>query len=270
MGGDSLKNAIILKEAERELEEYEEDPFLYRRSHGIDYDDTVYVGEIKSPEVDFEEEEIQLTKGNVLGAHHFPQRNWESKDPSLPVLNFLPQHYKHRREGITKELFFGPKEVEGYILSPDPSYRTHKPKASLRYIVGLERIGHEPSQELKEVKIDAQAEVAQGLVKDIVSLIQSTREEEEEIRKIYQSRKHGGFVQGGALTIVEDKDDAAVVSGGNRRKIERNREKMERKLKEAKSLDLHNFKGEVSLGLPAVYARPDELFSGLYKDFGLD
>ena len=139
----------------------------------------------------------------------------------------MPNDFAHLKNSL---IFHLGKEVEQYFEGD--SY------LDTSYVEALNLLEHKAPERFRK-KYDE--ELYQTRVRIINKLEELTEREVKlgaEIKSIYGSIKNGGFMMGGAITIVEDEDDARVVSIGPRMKLKEIIEEIQEYLKQGIELGM--------------------------------
>ena len=107
------------------------------------------------------------------------------------------------------------------------------------------------------------------LINKLEQLTQFEAELSGKIKSIYDSVRGGGFMSGGALTLVEDEDDAKVASMGQRRRLRETQEEIQYRLKKAIELGMH--KEDLRLELkPGFVVEVPRYISGLCEKYKVE
>ena len=168
----------------------------------------------------------ELQEGPIsLNWYDFMRLGNEVERRRTPMPNDLSAHFERGlmiNVGEEVEQYFG---KNGYL---DTSY-----------LEALNLLGQEAPERFRK-KHDGEI---QGKRLEIISKLEGLTEREAtlngRIKSIYGSIKHGGFMEGGAISVVEDEDDARVVSTGPRMRLQETTREIQRYLKQAIELRMH-------------------------------
>jgi hypothetical protein len=169
--------------------------------------------------------------------YEFANLGKEVQRRMTPMPNDLSAHFEH---GLTLHLR---EEVEQYF-----GVNRH---LDTSYVEALNLLGHEAPERFRKKYDEEVYQTRVGVINKLEELTGREAKLNSEIESIYGSMKHGGFMRGGALTMVEDEDDARVVSMGPRMKLKETREEIQRYLKQGIELCMHtgNLKIEQKPGM---------------------
>ncbi|MBI1973147.1 hypothetical protein HYS50_04025 [Candidatus Woesearchaeota archaeon] len=112
-------------------------------------------------------------------------------------------------------------------------------RLDVSYVDVLKLLGQEAPEDFKKQYQKETYEKKRELVNRLEILTAEEAKLTERIKFIYDSIKSGGYMEGGALSIVETEDDAKVASIGPRRKLKEIQGTIECCLKETIALEMH-------------------------------
>ncbi len=140
------------------------------------------------------------------------------------------------------------EEVEKYFE------RNNRPDIS--YVDALNLLGIEAPERFQKRYNEVNYEKRAGIISHLETLTAREAELRKEIKFVYDSIHRGGFQSGGAVTLVEDEDDANIVSWGIRETLERTLGEIKNELAKSIKLGMHkkdlkiNKKPGVELNVP--------------------
>lgn len=120
-----------------------------------------------------------------------------------------------------------------------------KQPVNMTYVEALKLIGQEIPEGIKGEYEQEISEKRKGIITEIEKLVLKESRLEERIKAIYRSAEGGGFMQDGAIVVVEDEDDAKIVSWGEREALNETRREIQSHLKKAIEFDMH--KGDLRI-----------------------
>jgi hypothetical protein len=190
-----------------------------------------------------------------------------SFDVDFPVerhVTFSRRTHRHHRAWefveqpihLDSTYFFGvgkdPSELDDYqnasriLIGEDVRGHFEKRLGLPFYVEGLRLLEHPISEDLEQAYADHHHEKVVDVVKQLERLLDCEITLKRGIQFVYDSIGHGGFMSGGALSIVEDEHDAHVVSIRDRRQLDETQSNIRTQLGKAIELGMH----DASLTLP--------------------
>ncbi len=180
----------------------------------------------------------ELKEGPIsLGLYEFMNLGKEVKRRRTPMLNDFSSFFEH---GLMLHLG---EEVEQYFSRKSPL--DDKCILDTSYVDALNLLNLEIPERFKKKYDENVHQKRVGIINKLEELADKESRLNTEIESIYGSIKHGGFMSEGAISMVEDEDDAKIVSIGPRMKLKETREEIQRYLKQAIELVMH--KGDLKL-----------------------
>jgi len=107
------------------------------------------------------------------------------------------------------------------------------------YIEALMALGENVSEAYKKQYDRHVYEKRVDIINKLEGLVGNEGRLNRRIQDVYDSAKHGGFIEGGAISLVEDEDDAFWVSLGARDRLKQTRCEVKRYLGRAVELGMH-------------------------------
>ena len=226
--------------------------------------------------------ELDISKGKIIlpterharKYDRYSRSKWELKEGpiSLGLYEFmnLGKEVQRRMTPIPNNLFtpferglmlhLG-EEVEQYF-SRDRGLDTS-------YVDALNLLGQETPERFKKKYNENVYQKRVGIINELEELADRESKLNAEIESIYGSIKHGGFMRGGAISIVEDEDDARAVSIGPRMKLKETREEIQRYLGQAIELEMH--KGDLRIKQkPGMEINVSEYICGMCEEYQIE
>lgn len=209
--------------------------------------ETVFMGLCTEPYLTVRDSDLELHTPYYVWPYPMGIYKKDKKEGSIIRYSFelerpLPKKREkwglevRREPGLALEIFVGDKEVFSWFLTH------YKGKDMLVYPRMAAMLG----RSLLELPAPIQEVIhqrKQEILENLLSLVGEDKKLAAQIKRIYQVPEKGGVLyEGGALTLVEDADDAFFVTWGQREELVMVRERAKRILTKAIELGMH--KGE--------------------------
>lgn len=154
-----------------------------------------------------------------------------SRDYSWAQLQKEQEQVSHKKPDYPLEVIVGSEAIQRYCAERGPTYTEFYLKAAS--LLGVLPPGLAPAI------AERYSEKRESILKQLETLGEQERREQQEIDRIFGSVKEGVYYTGRGITVCETEDDARVISIGPRRRRDEARAGMRHTLKEALSLGLH-------------------------------
>ena len=170
------------------------------------------------------EDLVELKNENIKISHvDYKGENDIHRNPCVPdMFNF---HVK----GI--DILIGDKKVQEFILK----YYNEKGQEVYSHVSNLLR----NPEKIKRIKDDRIRQAKEIVIETLESLLTKETKLKSRIKFVNESAKGGGYMENGARVMVEDQDDAGIVSWKDREELESIQKKIRTTISEALKLKMH-------------------------------
>ena len=181
----------------------------------------------------------------------------------MGILN-KPEAFSELKRGL--HFFVGNKDVMS-LFEKDSWGR---PVLDESYAQALEILGLEAPENFRKVYQGKILAKKFKIVAELLTNLEKEKTLDKRIENIYSSISQGGMIEGGAITPLEDEDDALVVSLGSRERSREARSEVESLLKRALELKMNKDDIDIPEIFPGVPIKMSDFITGLCRSYKID
>jgi len=163
------------------------------------------------------------------------------------------------------ELFVGNDEVKGRFSKDAMGL----PYLDLSYVDALQLLGLEIPYNFRQSYDEAVRKKKYEIARRLLRLVEQEKSLDKRIETVYSAIRTGTMIEGGGITVVEDEDDAKVVTLGDKMRVREIENEIRSTLKKALKLKMNQDSIEIGEILPGISIRMDQLITGLSKAYNV-